>query len=286
LSHRHRIDLLDAENGDQYAPNMITPTSRLRFQTAAALTALIAVIGIPSPAAAADSGKQYYELRIYSTKSEQQQKLVSDHWQNAAVPAYNRMGIQPIGVFTEQQDSATNKVYVLIPCDSLDAFAAIPARLASDAVYQKAAAEYLNLTKPSAAYERFESALLVAFDGMKKMAVPSSGAKRPEVFELRTYMAPSEGKGVNKVQMFNNGEIAVMQEVGLSPIFYGQTIVGSPLPSLVYMTSGENLDEHKKHWQSFSDAPAWAKLRNDPQYKDNYTGMIRVMLKRTSASQI
>ncbi len=82
---------------------------------------------IPSGAFAADSGQpQYYELRVYTSKSQDQQKLVSDYWQNAAVPAYNRTGIQPIGVFTELEDSPTNKIYVLIPFDSLDAFAAIP----------------------------------------------------------------------------------------------------------------------------------------------------------------
>jgi len=65
--------------------------------------------GLPARASAADSGQpQYYELRVYATKSEQQQKLVSHYWQNAAVPAYNRMGIQPVGVFTEAQDSPTN----------------------------------------------------------------------------------------------------------------------------------------------------------------------------------
>ena len=52
------------------------------------------------------------------------------------------------------------------------------------------------------------------------------------------------------------------------------------------MTCGENLDEHKKHWQGFSAAPVWKQLQADPQYKDNMTGMIKVMLKRTSASQL
>jgi hypothetical protein len=86
--------------------------------------------------------------------------------------------------------------------------------------------------------------------------------------------------------MFESGEITVMKEVGLAPIFYGRTLVGSPMPSLVYMTCGENLAEHQKHWQAFSAAPVWNKLKNDPQYQDNMTGMIKVMLKRTSASQI
>src|ERR1019366_6138096 len=160
--------------------------SRTFLSFAMSLAAGVAVIGNPFRAAAADAGNQYYELRVYTTTSAAQQQRVNDYWQNAAVPAYNRMGIQPVGVFTEQEDSATNKIYVLIPCDSLEIFAAIPAKLAADADYQKAAAEYLSAPKTNAAYERFESSLLVAFDGMKHLAVPPANAK-PNVFELRTY---------------------------------------------------------------------------------------------------
>jgi hypothetical protein len=264
---------------------------RTFFQTTLALAALVGAVslaGIPTPAFAADSGQpQYYELRVYTTQSEQQQKLVSDYWQNAAVPAYNRMGIQPVGVFTELQDSATNKVYVLIPFDSLDAFAAIPARLAADAAYQAAAAAYMGLPKSNPAYERIESSVNVAFDSMKKLAVPPSAAdKRPWVFELRTYQSPSESKGINKVQMFNSGEVTLMREVGLCPVFFAQTLAGSQMPNLVYMVSGENMDEHKKHWQEFKDAPVWKKLSGDPLYKDNVSHIMSVFLKRTGASQI
>jgi hypothetical protein len=107
------------------------------FHAAIAVAALAATVGISSRTMAADSDQpQYYELRVYSTKSEKQQKLVSDYWQNAAVPAYNRMGVQPIGVFTELVDSPKNKIYVLIPYDSLDVFASAPAKLANDSTYQ------------------------------------------------------------------------------------------------------------------------------------------------------
>ena len=124
--------------------------TRSFLHTAVAVAALVATVGIPSRTMAADSDQpQYYELRVYSTKSEKQQKLVSDYWQNAAVPAYNRMGIQPIGVFTELQDSPKNKIYVLIPYDSLDVFASVPAKLAADTAYQTAAADYLAHRSPT-----------------------------------------------------------------------------------------------------------------------------------------
>lgn len=248
----------------------------------------LAAITVLPASAAQDSGQaQYYELRVYTTKSEQQQKLVSDYWQNAAVPAYNRLGIQTIGVFTELEDSPTNKIYVLIPYDSADAIATIPSRLASDADYQKAGADYLNVPKSDPAYVRFQSSLLIAMDGMKRLQAPPSAAdKKPWIFELRTYESRSETSGINKVQMFNAGEIPLMQDVGLSPVFFAQTVVGGQMPNLVYMVSGENREEHKKHFGAFSAAPAWKKLSSDPQYKDNVSRIVSIFLKRTPASQI
>ena len=145
------------------------------------------------------------------------------------------------------------------------------------AEYQKAAASYMSLPKPDPAYVRFESSLLVAFDSMKKLAVPPSTAERkPWIFELRIYQSPSEGKGINKVQMFNNGEVPLMQEVGLDPVFFSQTVIGSHMPCLVYMVSGETREEHKKHWSRCSSAPVWKKLRSDPQYQDNVSKVISI----------
>lgn len=261
-------------------------TSRLFFKTAMLFAAVvIGILPIHAVAGIAAAEPQYYELRVYNTQSGEQWQRVNDYWQNAAVPAYNRQGIQPVGVFTELQDSATNKIYVLIPCDSVAAFAAIPAKLAADADYQQAASGFLSAPKTNAAYERFESSLLVAFDGMKQLCVPPPDRK-PNVFELRTYKSSSEGKGLNKIKMFESGEITTMKDVGLAPIFYGRTLVGSTMPSLTYMTCGVNMDEHKKHWAAFGSAPVWKALQADPQYKDNMIGMIKVMLKRTSASQL
>jgi hypothetical protein len=245
----------------------------------AAATALIAGAAV---AQAADE-PQYFEVRVYATQSEAQQQRINDYWQNAAVAAYNRMGIRPVGVFTEQEPSATNRIYVIIPCDSLEVFGAIPAKLAADGAYQQAAADFLGATKTNAAYERIESSLLVAFDGMKHLAPP---APDKNIFELRTYLSPGENKGLNKIRMFESGEITVMKEVGLSPVFYGRMVTGSHMPCLMYLTCGENAAEHKKHWQAFSAAPVWKQLQNDPQYKDNMIGMIKVMLKRMPASQM
>ncbi|MFM1943463.1 MAG: hypothetical protein RI897_2445 [Verrucomicrobiota bacterium] len=237
--------------------------------------------------AAVPEGAEFYELRVYSTQSEAQQGLINDYWAKAAVPAYERMGIGPIGVFTELEDSPTNRVFVLIPFAGAGDYAAVPGRLAGDAKYVEAAAGYLDTPRNEPAYLRYESSLLVAFEGMKRLEVPPSAAeKKPWVFELRIYESHSEAKGENKVKMFNSGEIPLMREVGLAPVFFGQTVVGLAMPNLIYMVSGEDTEAHKVHWKAFFDAPVWKELIGDPQYKGNVSKVVSIFLKRTKASQI
>ena len=92
----------------------MNPRNFLRISFA--IAALAGAVCAPSTTVAADaSPRQYYELRVYITESERQQKLVNDYWQNARSRAYTRMGIQPVGVFTELENSPTNKIYVLTP---------------------------------------------------------------------------------------------------------------------------------------------------------------------------
>ena len=240
-----------------------------------------------SAGAAEEAGRQYYELRIYTTQNEKQQGEINEYWEKAAIPAYRRAGIGPVGVFTETKDSETNRIYVLIPYGSIGAFEGMAARLAGDAAYQEAAAEFMNRSKNDAPYQRFDRSLLFAMKGMPKLTLPPSSAeKKPWIFELRTYYSPTEAKGANKIVMFNAGEIEIMKEVGLNPVFFAWTIAGPKMPSLVYMTSGADMEEYKQKWKGFGPHPLWKKLMGDPQYKNNMSGSESVFLKRTSASQI
>src|SRR5688572_3788454 len=240
-----------------------------------------------SAGAAEGTDRQCYELRVYTTQSEKQQGEINGYWEKAAIPAYRRAGAGPIGVFTEAKDSETNRVYVLIPYDSIGAFEGITARLAGDAAYQEAAAEFMNRSKNDAPYKRFDSSLLLAMKGMPKLALPPSSAeKQPWIFELRTYFSPTEAKGANKIDMFNAGEIEIMKEVGLNPVFFAGTIAGPQMPSLIYMTSGADMEQYRAKWKGFGPHPLWKKLLADPQYKNNMSGSESVFLKRTSASQI
>ena len=245
-----------------------------------------------SPAA----NQEYYELCAYRLKSGAGRASLDAYLETALIPAMNRLGSKPVGVFAQQERSAPpagteardpDTLFVLIPYPSVESLATTAGRLSADEQYQKAGADYMNLPKVNPAYERIDSWLMLAFAGMPRLEQPAySLEKKPRMFEMRTYQSYGELKAIKKVEMFNSGEIEVMREVGLGPIFYGQTLLGRDLPHLTYMVSAENQEDHSKHWGAFGKHPTWNKLKNDPQYADTVSRIINRFLVPTAYSQI
>jgi hypothetical protein len=69
--------------------------------------------------------------------------------------------------------------------------------------------------------------------------------------------------------MFNNGEIEVMKDLGMNPVFFGQALAGPNLPHLRYITSGSDLATHLASWGKFGRDPRWTEMKNNPDYADN-----------------
>lgn len=233
--------------------------------------------------------REYYELRVYSLESAEQQKVVEEYFQSAAIPAYNRMGVKTVGVFREMEASENPKLYVVIPFASLKQFEEVNDRLAKDAAYQKAAAPYLQALHNDPAYARIESSLLHAFEDIPKLEVPAAKAQnKPRIFELRTYESHSEAAGKKKVQMFNNtgGEIRIFRKTGLTPVFFGETIIGGKRPNLTYMVTFSDMEDQKKSWKNFVDDPEWKQLSGQPEYANTVSNITKVFLVPAPFSQI
>jgi hypothetical protein len=240
--------------------------------------------------------QEYYELRAYHLKSATDRALLDSYLGKALIPALNRLGLKPVGVFVQQDRTGApgatevadaSSVLVLIPYPTIELFARAGVRLNADPDYQRAGAEYLQAAKANPAFERIDSWLMLAFAGMPKLGMPPyCREQKPRMFELRTYESYSEVKALKKVDMFNAGEIQVMRDVGLGPIFYGQALIGSNLPHLAYMLSAEDTEAHKRHWDAFRGHPTWAKLKNDPQYADTVSKIANRFLVPTPYSQI
>ena len=78
--------------------------------------------------------------------------MLDAYIEKAAIPALNRLGVKPVGVFVQQERTGApdptevrdaSTVLVLRTYPSLEVFATATARLSADPEYQKAGAEYL-----------------------------------------------------------------------------------------------------------------------------------------------
>ncbi|MGO8734928.1 MAG: NIPSNAP family protein [Terriglobia bacterium] len=242
-----------------------------------------------SPGAAAGESREYYELRRYHLRRGPQVKLVHDFFREALVPALNRLGISPVGVFEVEIGPESPGVYVLIPSVSLEILLSLESRLYRDADYLKAGAAFLNAPAEQPAYVRMESSLMVAFEGMPRLRVlQATGEHRSRMFELRTYESPSDQDHVRKVEMFNSGEFDVFEKAGFWQIFYGDTLIGSRLPNLTYMLGFEDLADRTTKWNAFRSAPEWKKLSTSPRYafEEIVSNITNIVLSPAPFSQI
>ena len=271
------------------------------FKTSLAATAFA---GIHSAFAAGDgqTKREFYELRAYALKPDKQ-KLTDDYLGGALIPALGRLGIGPVGVFLDAPElnpppaakpgqppppppPTPPSLYTLIRYTSLDQIATVAMQLAADAEYQKAGEAYLRVPSSDPVYDRMESSLLLAFEGMPALDAP---AKQERIFQLRTYESHSETAGKKKIELFNKaGEIAIFRRCGLKPVFFGETLVGLRMPNLTYMLTFPDDNARKEAWNKFRTDPEWLKLKVMPEYADkNIVSKIwNRVLKPASYSQI
>ena len=270
----------------------------LKTSLAVSATAALAGRVEAAPAGAtAVSGREYYDLRAYRLKPGASATLLERYLEKALLPALDQRGVKNVGVFTELEinksaatatPKADTPVWVLIPHATLDSWVSVSATLNADPAVQQAGADYLGVPKASPAFDRIDSWLLLAFKGMPKLELPAFSKSRvpTRVFEMRDYESHSEQKALSKMAMFDDGEIPLMKDLGMSPVFFGQALAGPNLPHLRYITSGSDLATHLANWKKFGPDPRWVKMKDLPQYKDNTSKNTARFLKPTAYSQI
>jgi hypothetical protein len=239
-------------------------------------------------AQAQEASREFYELRTYEMQTGNRKAVLNEYLEKACIPAMNRLGIKPVGVFTVVAGTNALNLFVLVPYPSLEHFLSAPARLAADAEYQKASALYQSASIDSPAYTRYESTLLWAFKNVPRVRVPAETAgKQPRLFELRTYESHSEASALKKIEMFNEGgEIDIFDRVGLRSVFYGQTLVGRRQPNLVYMMVHQDMAARDKGWAAFGSSADWKALSANPVYANTVSATTVVFLRPAAYSQI
>jgi len=217
--------------------------------------------------------REFYQLTVYHFKSDDQEKVLDNYFQNALIPALHRIKINNIGVFKSwANDTVPDKVvYVFIPFKSLESVTDLPSKLKGDAGFASAGTGYLDAAYNDPPYSRMETILLRAFPLAPQMQLPAlKSQKKERVYELRSYESATEKKFENKVQMFNQGdEIGLFKRLNFNAVFYSEVIAGSRMPNLMYMTTFENKAARDEHWKTFVSDPYWKNLSAMPEYQNN-----------------
>lgn len=228
--------------------------------------------------------KEFYELREYKLASLAKRDTWERFYAEVAIPALNRLGLGPIGVFKLADDSSPN-FWVLIPHPTLETVVTLADRLLADRQFVEQGAAVLQASPDDPAYLRMESTLLWAFDHMPRMAIPAKGPDR--ILQLRIYESATRARNKKKIEMFNEGgEIRIFLKTGLTPVFFGEAIIGPRMPNLTYMLGFETKAEMEAAWKRFLEDPEWLKLKADPQYKDTVSNIINLLLRPALGSQV
>jgi hypothetical protein len=246
-----------------------------------------------SSASGSGDAPSFYEWRQYSLRTGASSRRLDDYLQNALIPAVNRLGHSPIGVFQVTFGLPTPTYFVLTPSSAsggAESLFAREAKLDHDEAFMRAAAPYLEAAATDPVYVRQEVSLLSAFPQVPHVSIPAATAtKGPRLFELRTYESPSEQAHRKKVKMFAEmGEIDIFKRSGLTPVFFSRTMAGPRMPSLVYMLVHENMAAREKNWATFGADPDWRKLSQTPGFTDPeiVSNITTVFLRPAGYSQI
>ena len=269
---------------------MAESIGRRKFLAGSAAAAGATILGCKS-ASRSGSGdrkaREFYEVRTYQIPNPEKKAIVDRYLGTALVPALNRNSIDRVGVFVAMEDSDDHSITVLIPYPTLGHLEGITSALLADANYVAAAREMFDQPKRKPAYSRINSRLMQAFKSIPVIEMPAeTTARKPRMFEIRTYESHTMEMTALKVEMFDKGETQLMRDVKLGPVFFGETLIGDNVPNLTYMLSAADMDAHLEHWKAFKVSPVWGRMKKIKRYKGSLTKVRKSLVVPTAYSQI
>ena len=249
--------------------------------------AAVPVISFGSTSGLAADNRQYIEWLKYTLPTGSNKSRVENYYQEAAIPALNKMGIQNVGVFNVMYGPNNPSLYVMIPHNHVETLMSYQEQLLDDSDYMKAAKDFLESDISNPAYVRVERGLMRAFAGMPQVESPKSSKGESRILELRIYESHNYLKGQKKIDMFNNaGEIKIFRETGLTPVFFGETIFGQLMPNLTYMVAFKDMAEREQSRDVFRVSPGWAAIKDLAEYKDTVSNITDIIMRPARCSQI
>lgn len=212
-----------------------------------------------------DDDRHWYELRVYETRSDEDPGRLRTFLKDQMLPALRRAGAATTGAFSSDIGMLGQSLVLLVDWPTGAAALASGSRLSDDASYAAALATLERDANPP--YVRYEARLLRAFAGHPRVETPTVMPGRPpRLFEMRTYESRDAAALAKKIAMFNDAEIALFRSIDMAPVFFGENIYATRLPSLTYMLAFDDMAARERAWRVFGSHPVWKRISTDPKY--------------------
>lgn len=249
-------------------------------------TAAIAAVTVTGSSLAANNlptkGNEFYEFRVYQLTGGGAKNTLKSYFTEALMPLFKKSGIT-LGAFEEFDKEDPPKVYTLFVYPSAEVYFKLQKELLADKDYLAAAKSYFELPAAKPVFERYETSLMEAFDGIPKLKFPE---KNRGLLELRTYESYNEDAARRKINMFNDEELPLFDKVGLHTVFFGKILAGKLMPALMYMLWFTDMDEREANWKKFGESPEWKTMSSKPINADTVSKVHKKFLTPTDYSQI
>jgi hypothetical protein len=180
--------------------------------------------------------------------------------------ALQKAGAVTTAAFRSGLGPGTPYVVTLASFPDMAAYETASQKLASDSAYQKALSEFNGNANMN--FLRMETSLLRGFPTAPAIEIPKVKQGVNRVFELRTYESNNSGTLARKIKMFDDGEIALFRKVGMSVVFFGETIVGPNMPNLTYLVAYDSLADRERIWKDFVTSDEWKVMSKLPGLSD------------------
>jgi len=260
---------------------------RRKFIAGVAPLAAAPAFSFTSKKSAQAEDQQYLEWIKYTLPTGSNKGRVEKYYEEAAVPALNKLGIQDVGVFNVMYGLNAPSLYALIPHNSMESLMSYQDKLLQDQTYISASKDFNESDISNPAYVRIERSLMRAFKGMPKVEPAKNTIGDQRILELRIYESHNYIKAQKKIDMFNDaGEIQVFRDTGLTPVFFGETLFGELMPNLTYMVAFKDMAERDKNWNAFRYSDGWAAIKDLPEYKDTVSNISDIIMRPARCSQI
>ena len=215
-----------------------------------------------------NSPRAWFELRFFHLRNDFERPRLDAFLKDVYLPTVSRLGFGPVGFFNVSVGPSMPMLVGLTSYPSLAAMETCPGSIGLGLRLEQSTGRILQTQRTSLRANRVPADPCLRHPCQASRYRRKSPGRAPRVFELRVYEARNLKASLTKIKMFEEGEIAIFRKTGLLPVFFGQTVVGTGLPSLTYMLAYDSVEAREENWRKFISHPDWIKLRSMPGYSD------------------